>query len=289
MTCGCVPAPEADEGILRQISKGMAMAFISANSMALTILNQTFSVTKISSKDAASSILAMVSGGQQRTAQAIETISTLASQATKAKLETVAKKETVSAAIPQATMSAMNAAATNMMSSYYVNPIERTAENAEVIVRSLIVNAARANPHFEPELIVPPREEYNDQYAAWGAKRIANGEDEALVKKQVDYFTSDRIYNTQVSAAEFRKSTNGWFSQVAREYIKFDVMALKTFSGSALSLKYDENGYISVTPGSLYYESGQKMLSYTENGELEIYDTAGNITKKYSKYDLDNY
>jgi hypothetical protein len=265
------------------------MTLISANSMALTILNQSFSIQNILQNDTTNTILDIVSGGQRKTAQAIETISTLASQATKAKSETAAKKETVSAAIPQATMSAMNAAVTNMMSSYYVNPIEHTVENAEAIARSLIVNAARSNPHFEPEIVVPSREEYNTQYAEWGAKRIANGEDEALVKKQVEYFTSDRIYNGLVSAADLRKSTNGSFSQVARDYIQFDAKALSTFFGSALSLKYDENGYASVTPGSLYYKTGQKMLSYTENGELEIYAMDGNITKKYTKYDLEHY
>ncbi|MDP9760817.1 MULTISPECIES: hypothetical protein [Agrobacterium] len=286
MTYGCVPAPEADEGILRQISKGMAMAFISANSTALTILNQTFSVTKISDKDAASSILAMVSGGQQRTSQAIETISTLASQATKAKLETVAKKETVSAAIPQATMSAMNAAATNMMSSYYVNPIERTAENAEFIVTNLIIQASRASPRYDPEIIVPPREEYNAQYAEWGAKRIANGEDETVVKKQVEHFTSDRAYEARVELAALRKANNGYYCAVSRQDMYYSERALKEFFGSAMALKLGENGQVSVTPGVIYYDNGRKMIEYNENGELEIFDSNGNFTKKYKKSEL---
>ena len=262
------------------------MTLISANSMALTILKQTFSAPKISGNDAATTILGMVAGSQQKTAQAIETISTLASQATKAKLETVAKKETVSAAIPQATMSAMNAAATNMMSSYYVNPIERTVENAEFLVTDLITRAARASPRYVPEIIVLPRDEYNAQYAEWGAKRIANGEDEALVKKQVEYFTSDKSYNGKVEIAELNNSLNGSYCEVSRHDMYYSEKSLKEFFGSAITLKFGENGQVSVTPGILYYNNGQKMIAYKENGELEIFDTNGNMTKKYTKPEL---
>ncbi|MCZ7484929.1 hypothetical protein [Rhizobium rhizogenes] len=289
MTLAAFPASKADEGLLRQISKGMAMTLISANSMALTILNQTFSVPKISGNDAATPILGMVAGGQQKTAQAIETILTLASQATKAKLETAAKKETVSAAIPQATISAMNAAATNMMSSYYVNPIERTAENAEFIVTNLITRAARASPRYVPEIIVPPRDEYNAQYAEWGAKRIANGEDEALVNKQVEYFTSDRAYQARLDLAALRTANNGYYSEASRSDMYYSEKALKEFFGSAIALKFGENGQVSVTPGIIYYNNGQKMVDYKENGELEIFDENGIMTKNYRKSELQPY
>lgn len=265
------------------------MTLISANSMALTILNQTFSVPKISGNDAATPILGMVAGGQQKTAQAIETILTLASQATKAKLETAAKKETVSAAIPQATISAMNAAATNMMSSYYVNPIERTAENAEFIVTNLITRAARASPRYVPEIIVPPRDEYNAQYAEWGAKRIANGEDEALVNKQVEYFTSDRAYQARLDLAALRTANNGYYSEASRSDMYYSEKALKEFFGSAIALKFGENGQVSVTPGIIYYNNGQKMVDYKENGELEIFDENGIMTKNYRKSELQPY
>lgn len=265
------------------------MALISANSTALTIINQTFSVSKISGNGAVTTILEMVAGGQQKTAQAIDTISTLASQATKAKLETVAKKETVSAAIPQATMSAMNAAATNMMSSYYVNPIERTAENAEFLVTDLIIQASRASPRQVSKIIVPAREEYDAQYAEWGAKRIANGEDEAVVKKQVAYFISDRVYEGQVKMAELNNSLDGTYCEVSRQYMHYSEKALKEFFGSAIVLKLGENGQVSVTPGTLYYGNGQKMVEYKETGELEIFDTKGSLVKAYKKSELESY
>lgn len=265
------------------------MTLISANSMALTILNQTFFTRDISQNNAANSILNIVADSPQKTAQAIDTIVSLASRVTKVKQETVATKEIVSAAIPQATVSAMNAAATYIMSSSYIKPIERTAENAEAIVKELISMASRASPRQVSKIFVPAREEYDAQYAEWGAKRIANGEDEAVVKKQVAYFISDRVYEGQVKMAELNNSLDGTYCEVSRQYMHDSEKALKEFFGSAIVLKLGENGQVSVTPGTLYYGNGQKMVEYKETGELETFDKMGSLVKAYKKSELQSY
>lgn len=279
------------------------MTMISANSIALDILKQPSTAPWTNQTEAADKILDIISRRQPTTTKAADNISGLAAETvnvgnaakvnsplpTNVNSQLPTNVPTVSSAIPKVTMSAMNAAAANMMSSYYVNPIEYTVENAESLVRELITMATRASPRYVREIIVPQRDEYNTQYAEWGVKRIANGEDEAVVKKQVEYFTSDRAYEARVELAALNNSLNGSYCKVSREYMHYNDRALKYFFGSAIVLEFGENSQVSVTPGILYYKNGQKMVEYKENGELEIFDANGNITKQYKKSELQSY
>ncbi|MDK1376182.1 MULTISPECIES: hypothetical protein [unclassified Sinorhizobium] len=269
------------------------MTVISANSAALTILTQSTSFAQNASGNAADAILDIVSG---RATTNSTTTDAVASATAKAKAsEKVADAPravggSVSSEISKATMSATSAAVVNSFNDddplIAFTPVKTSAENAEAFIRQAVWSLGQYNRRLEPDHTVLPRDEYNAKYAEWGTSRIANGEDAAKVNREVEYFTSDKMYQKEVHYAQTVNEGNRRMSEIGADGLSAARTRLSEIFGRDLKITYDGDGKAKIEAFELRYSNGQEMLSYGEDGSLATYNEDGSVRSKYTEKDV---
>ncbi|WP_331374034.1 hypothetical protein [Sinorhizobium chiapasense] len=262
------------------------MTVISANSAALTILTQSTSLAQNASGNAADAILDIVSGRATTNGTATDAVASATAKAKASEKVADAPRAvggSVSSEISSATTSATSAAVVNSFNYddplIAFTPVKPSVENAEAIVRRAIGSVEVYNTRFDADNVVPTREEYNAKYAQWGADRIANGEDAEKVDREVKYFTSDALYQKEAaySAMQIERTYR------AEQFVSSASDRLSEIFGSSLKLTYNEKGEAKIEPFEIYSKSGQKMLSYGEDGSLTTYNEDGSVQKAYSR------
>ncbi|MEA3534492.1 hypothetical protein [Rhizobium sp. CC-YZS058] len=196
---------------------------------------------------------------------------------------------TVSSELSKPQLSAM-AAAGSMVTTYDpiaaangFTPIKASVENAEAFIRGTSYGIDDYNRGLEPDEQAPTREEYFAQYAAWGAKRLADGEDPVMVKRDLDYFATEEQFQSAREWVEVRNSSRHKLAELGHDLLVAGQERIAEVFGVKLPISFDEHGRASIGSFELRYGNGNLMLQYDPKAGLKTYHEDGTLRSSYAK------
>ena len=258
------------------------MTTISSSSAALSILQQTSSLADPKNQSAADTILDIVSG---RTGKVSKAANDALDAAVKASAEAKKPREaggTVSSELSQASLSAMDAAASYGLQGggpqIDFRPYEATAENAKGFAEAMVGAMQSYNEQFHL-VAVPTREEWTARVLAGEAYSIARGADPEATKQLTEIRMSDEGYRTRLELIDRMNKATLLQAQEASKGLEYVAGHLSDTFGVKAQISYNEKGEAKIGAFDIYSGSGQKMLSYDGNGGLTSYEVDGNVSK----------
>lgn len=272
------------------------MTAISANSAALTILNQASPLATGGPGNATDAILDIVSGRSTVGSKATDAISSATKESQSAGRAVNAPSAvggSVSSEISRATLSAMSAATVSQLSQQeqaaaagFV-PLEASVGNAEAIAGRLVQTLMDYNGQFDLQKI-PSRDEHMAKQEAFLAKQLSEGVSQEQIARNLEFNFGEGGYERTVKYINRDNMMVVSRANTAESSIGNLTMLLGQVFGKDVSIARDEQGRLTLGAFDITDGNGQKMLSYSADGTLSTFGTDGSLIRSLSGKDYRN-